>query len=316
MRVLFALILPCVAAYTLVQQPALPRYQAYRRVGDVRLCREVIGSPFAFNDPDDVGTFVSDELASTWERAGKGRALWQPGDVSEENALDARLLWTNLVLKPATLHGYDCCDATTQARLVLGWVQLPHKLQLYGYGAGADPAECGGHGYDPETGGLVPLIGAKAGPVLTGAGVLTREGTEGLSQPTEICSFAVGVAPKLKVAPATGRADIAQWLAAVEPTRQWLVRPRLIRMPVADFEDPRDVAYAQWEHSSREGFDYDEAMEMSPRMLTALAPALAGLDSMLCGRDSTRDNMPTLNAWGLSVGARAPPNPTPTPTQP
>lgn len=147
-------------------------------------------------------------------------------------------------------------------------------------------------GYDPEA-GTVPLTGKKACPVLEGDGVPTLDGARGLAESMEIVSYAVGVGSK--VAPATNRKDVADWLDRVGDTRKWLERPRLITMPVPDFADPRDVAYSRWTHE-KQGFDYDVALEETPRLLAELKPLLEELETMLRGREPL-----SLNAWGYSV---------------
>ena len=254
-----------------------------------------------FVDPDLVsGTFVVDELAATWARAGKGRQLWKPGDKTDSAALDYKLLYTTWKLNPLVLHGYEHCPFCTRARLVLGFVGMPFVCRFYGYGAGADPAKCEGFGYDPVEGGVVPLIGSKVCPVLSGAGVPVREGQLGLPESLEICSFAAGVAKDRRIAPATGRKDIDEWLNRVKPTREALERPRLLRMAVPDFADQRDVEYARWKHT-RSGFDYDAAEKATPKLLAELAPLLDELGTMLRGRDPAHGSMPTLNLWGLSI---------------
>jgi hypothetical protein len=76
-----------------------------------------------FNDPDVTPDFVEKELEATWERAGKGRDLWRPGDKTDSPLTDARLLFTTWKLNPLKLHIYDHCPFCMRARLVLGWLQ-------------------------------------------------------------------------------------------------------------------------------------------------------------------------------------------------
>jgi len=121
-----------------------------------------------FNDVDFGPDWSQQELEATWGRAGKGRSLWKPGDKTDNPISDARLLYTNWKLNPMQLHIYDHCPFCMRARFVLGWLQVPHTSMVYGYGAGADPAKCDGRGYGE---GPLGLVGKKALPVLTGAGV-------------------------------------------------------------------------------------------------------------------------------------------------
>ena len=262
----------------------------------------VAAAEFEFVDPDLVsGTFVQDELAATWERAGKGRATWQPGDVTDDPSLDVQLLWTTWKLNPPVLHAFEHCHFSTRTRLVLGWVGMPFTCKFYGYGAGADPERCEGFGYDPDAGGVVPLVGSKVCPVLTGAGVPVQDGAGGLQESLEICSFGAGVAQGGgRIAPASGRKDVDAWLERIKPTRQALERPRLLRMPVPDFADPRDVEYSRWTHTRR-GFDFVAAEEATPALLEEIRPLFAELEGLLRGRDPARGGLPTLNAWGLSM---------------
>ena len=202
---------------------------------------------------------------------------------------------------PLVLHVHEHCHFSTRTRLVFGWVRLPNvSYQFHGYGAGADPEKCEGHGYDVQSGGTVPIMGKKMCPVLCGEGVPVRPGLQGLGESLEICSYAAGPASPAHIAPATGRADVSRWLDGVADTRKALERPRLIRMPIPDFGDPRDLAYTCWTHT-RQGFDYDQAVAETPQLLAALHPALEELSTMLRGRDQERGGMPTLNSWGVSI---------------
>ena len=142
----------------------------------------------AIPDPN----FVGDELANTWERAGKGKPRWKPGDDTGDAALDARLLYSNWVLNPMSLHVKDGDTLSTSARLVMGWLDLPFKPI-----ASDEPTL----------------------PRLDGPGVPDPGGKGGLCTYGEICSFAFAVAKpppggQPKVSPATGREDVAAWLAA------------------------------------------------------------------------------------------------------
>ena len=143
------------------------------------------------SDTDDLAVtdpaFAGDELARTWERSGKGKKRWQPGDDTGDVALDARLLYSSWVLSPLSLHVRDGCSDSMAAQLLCSWLELPYK---------------------PVTSTDGPL------PRLDGAGV-PSSGGDGLTTYGELCSFVVAVAQgKAKVAPATNRKDVAAWLAA------------------------------------------------------------------------------------------------------
>jgi len=251
-----------------------------------------------FNDPDVLDSFADDELAGNWARAGKGRQLWQPGEKTDDPRLDKRLLHSAWVLSPPTLHVYETCPFCTRTRLVLGWSRLPFACRYYPYGEGADPSACGGFGYAPSD-GPVRLTGKKQLPVLTGKGLPSRDGVEELiMESLEICSFAGGAAKEAHVAPATGRGDIASWLERVQRVSAALVRPRLIKLPVSDFADPRDIEYIKWKNE-QSGFDYAAAEAQTASLLAELQPLLDEVQELL--RSETEDGSPCLNAWGLGI---------------
>ena len=147
----------------------------------------------AFVDPDLAsGTFVDDELRGTWERAGKGKPRWKPGDVTGDIAMDKRLLYSNWVLNPMSLYVADGCSQSTAAQLLLGWLNMPFKTV-------------------PSSEAALPRLDGSGVP---GSDPATNDG--GLLSYGEICSFAVAVAQNKDraVAPATGRDDVAAWLKA------------------------------------------------------------------------------------------------------
>jgi len=195
-----------------------------------------------------------------------------------------------------TLHAYEHCQFCTRTRFVLGWAGVSYTPNFYGYGDGADPEKNGGFGYNPVSGGPIPLTGKKSLPVLEGAGVPIRDGNKGLAESMEICSYAVALGSG-KVSPATGRKDVSDWLTRVGDTRKALERPRLIQMPVADFGDPRDIAYSKYTHT-KQGFDYEQALADTPALIAELTPLLLELDTMLRG---TEPDSPSLNTWGLGM---------------
>jgi len=263
-----------------------------------------------FNDPDVTPDFVQKELEATWERAGKGRELWKPGDKTDSPLSDARLLFTTWKLNPLQLHIYDHCPFCLRARLVLGWLQIPHTYVVYGYGAGADPAKCDGFGYGE---GPLPLVGKKALPVLTGAGIPSPKWVHqssqvllgGLPESLDICSFAGGVAKDGKIAPATGRAEIKDWLSRMDVVSSPLLKPRTLKLPIQDWADERDVAYAKWKYE-KAGVDLAAAMAETDVWLKGLTPLLQELETMLMGEyqlgSTAADGTGVcLHEWGLSM---------------
>jgi len=157
-------------------------------------------------EPDP--NFPSEELSRTWERTGKGKARWKPGDKTGDTALDSRLLWSSWVLSPLELHVRDGLDnESLTCALVLGWLKLPFKVIAYG---------------QPDRPGLARKAGSKIEyrcsdenesgmplPRLSGKGVPG----DTLLGSREVCSFAAGTAKEGRVAPETGRQDLQKWLA-------------------------------------------------------------------------------------------------------
>jgi len=196
------------------------------------------------------------------------------------------------------LHLYDHCPFCVRAELVLNWLGVKHERVLYNYGQGADPSKCDGNGYEP-TEGPVTLTGFKMLPVLEGEGVPIRGDMKGLPESLEICSYLVASVPGESVAPATGRGDLDAWLKSFGPANGQLIKPRIIKVPVKDWEDPRDVAYSKWKYTSKQGFDYAAAEAATPELLKEMATLLQDFEPLL--RGTTSDGSPCLNAWGLSM---------------
>ena len=117
-------------------------------------------------DPDETPEFASDELRRAWERTGKGKRRWRPGDASSDYKMDRSLLWTSWKLTPPVLSVHDSDRKCACTRLVLGWVGFPHETVI---------CESG------ETVSGHPL------PVLAGAGLPTHDGIDGLVHAMEIC---------------------------------------------------------------------------------------------------------------------------------
>lgn len=199
-----------------------------------------------------------------------------------------------------TLHVYDHCPYCNRVEFVLGKMRVKYERAVYGYGAGADPSKCEGTGYDVG-GGPVPLTGKKMLPVLVGEGVPTRgDDMVGLPESLEICSFVAALGERERApAPATGRGDIDAWLAAFKPTNTKLTRPRIPKMPVVDWADPRDAGYAAWKYTTQFDFDYAAAEAETAKLLPQASAALRELDALLRGTDI--DGAPCLNEWGFSM---------------
>ena len=71
------------------------------------------------------------------------------------------------------LHVYDHCPFCNRVEWLMQRHCLPYRRVLYGYGAGARPEKCDGHGYGE---GPLHLTGKKMLPVLEGPGVPVAAG--------------------------------------------------------------------------------------------------------------------------------------------
>lgn len=196
------------------------------------------------------------------------------------------------------LHMYDHCMFCSRTRLVLGWLKVPYTNQVYGYGQGADPAKNKGFGYDPE-GGPKLLTGKKSLPVLTGDGVPAPAGMKGLPESLEICSYLTSIDwGDRRIAIATGRSDVSSWFEKCRSVGSQLHRPRIIKVPLPDFSDPRDIEYSKYSHT-KSGFSYEDSLAATPRLLEEISSIMNELEPML--RGVTEEGTPCLNQWGFSM---------------
>uniref|UniRef100_A0A7S4QPC7 GST N-terminal domain-containing protein n=2 Tax=Alexandrium monilatum TaxID=311494 RepID=A0A7S4QPC7_9DINO len=191
-----------------------------------------------------------------------------------------------------TLHTYDHCPFCNRVEILLGRFGIPYERVVYGYGEGAVPEACGGTGYNPE-GGPVALTGKKMLPVLEGPDVPAADGARGMPESLEICSYLI--AKHGLVAPCdSGRGDLGTFRAELREIAGQLIKPREIKMPVKDWADPRDAAYAKWKYTTKAGFDYEAAEAATPELLAKVNAKLKELVPMIRGTDS-------LNVWGWGM---------------
>lgn len=156
--------------------------------------------------------------------------------------------------------------------LVLGWNNIPFERILYGYG-------------DIET--PTKLFGKKVLPILEYDGKIIRESLD-------IVSFINSIhgVSRSTLAPETHRFD--SWIdQQLKPWQRILSRPRIPKMPVYDWAQPEDAAYARDKYS-KQGFDYDDALNRTNEAIEQVNLLLVELDSMLFSIDSA-------NSWGVSL---------------
>jgi len=198
------------------------------------------------------------------------------------------------------LHHYDHCMCCSRVRLTMGWMRVPYEKVIYGFGEGANAEMCAsGHGHAPGA-GPVPLTGKKSLPVLEGSGVPAPQGMKGMPESWEICSYAIATMKGDRpVAPATGRGDVAAWFKRCREVGVQLHRPRIVKMPLKDFADPRDVACFAYHVNKPEGFNYEEVEASSPAQIEQMEAVLKDLEPLLHG--TTDEGIPCLNSWGFGL---------------
>jgi len=186
-----------------------------------------------------------------------------------------------------TLHVYDHCPFCNRVEWLMQRFGLQYKRVTYGYGAGADPAKCSGHGYGI---GPTPLTGQKMLPVLQGPGVPCAPGATGMPESMEICAYLIA-RHQLVVPCESGRGDVKKFTAELTALKSELTEHRIVRMPIHDWADPRDVAYRRYKKKLPLVVP---PVEAQPELLAQLNSKLSQVPALLHGRDC-------LNAWGWSM---------------
>jgi len=65
-------------------------------------------------------SFADLELKGVWERTGKGKKRWAPGDTTGDVTVDASLLYSTWVMNRPDLYAREACPSCTTTRFVLG----------------------------------------------------------------------------------------------------------------------------------------------------------------------------------------------------
>jgi len=206
------------------------------------------------------------EAAAQWYRTGKDTKRWAPGDKTGNPSDDARLLWSSWTLNPLTLHVNDDCADCTLARIVLSHLGMPFVTE------------------EAEDALFVDGEQASELPVLAGAGVPAPAGLTHLPHPLEICSFAASVCKTdARIAPATGREDVAAWIDCVDEFVEFSdsCTPELVLGLAAQLGKMlRGTTEEGLPCLNAWGFSMDDAMVLAAlRNLEAAAPDGAGLDA-------------------------------------
>ena len=110
----------------------------------------------------------------------------------------------------------------------------------------------------------------------------------------EICSFLI--AQHGLVAPCdSGRDDVKKLTAELTAFKPSLVEDRVVKMPIEDWADPRDVAYRRYK--KKLPIEVPPPTEQ-PELIAALNAKLAEVPALLKGNDK---GLPCLNAWGWGM---------------
>ena len=201
--------------------------------------------------------------------------------------LGRRLLSTRAA-KPYVLHVYDHCPFCNRVEWLMSHYGISYTRVLYGYGAGAKPEKCEGHGY-PED-GPNHLTGQKMLPVLQGPDVPCAPGALGMPESMEICAYLIG-AHKLVAPCESGRADIKAFTKELTEFKAALVEDRMVRMPIADWADERDVGYRRWKKKVPMP---PPPLQAQPELCEKVSAKLAELPKLLRGGTC-------LNEWGWGI---------------
>jgi len=163
---------------------------------------------------------------------------------------------------------------------------IPYTRVLYGYGAGAKPDKCEGHGYGD---GPLYLTGQKLLPVLEGPGVPTAPSALGMPESLEICAFLIGQHRAVMPCDAM-RADVKAFIQELTRLKVELVESRIVKMPVPDWADKRDVDYRRY----KKKLPLEWSITPQPELCEQLSHQLAQLPSLMRGPNC-------LNSWGFSM---------------
>ena len=187
------------------------------------------------------------------------------------------------------LHVYDHCPFCNRVEYLMQQHSIPYERVLYGYGAGANPDKCGGQGYDPA-GGPLHLTGKKMLPVLEGPGVPCAGGAKGMPESMEICAYLIGK-HKLVAPCESGREDLKQFTAELMAFKPDLTEHRMVRMPILDWADPRDVRYRR----------YKKKLPLEPPPVVDQPELVAKLNAKLAELPALLRGGSCLNEWGWGM---------------
>lgn len=168
------------------------------------------------------------------------------------------------------LHIYDHCPYCTRVELVLGWRGLRYDRAVYGYA-------------DVE--GPTALTGKKVLPVLEWTDLLGEQRRMRESVDIIRAVDSMDGPDNCIMSPKAGRKDLNSWQNRLRKVMHRLTRPRLLRMPIADFATPEDVQYQKSKYIER-GFDYEKSLASTAELLPRVEALLAEFETLMHGSAS------------------------------
>lgn len=173
--------------------------------------------------------------------------------------------------KPAKykLHVYDHCPFCIRTELALGWLGIDYQRIVYGYG-------------DME--GPKVLTGKKMLPVLE---FVDESGsTTFMPESLDIVHYLdLLEGPKNSLFPPKAREDVDDWLERFCAALSILSRPRIIQMPVKDWANESDIAYARQKYEGK-GFDYADALQKTDEYIAKVNTLLEEFEGLVFSSSS------------------------------
>lgn len=178
------------------------------------------------------------------------------------------------------LHVYDHCPFCVRVELVLGWLGLPFKRVVHGYG---------------EFDELTNKFGKKLCPVLEYTELETGK-RKFMHESLDIIAFLDGLEGPAHCSFPPASSRLSQWIDNdYKPPLRLLARPRLLKLPavIRDFATEKDRAYAKSKYEGQ-GFDYAKAEAQFDSAKADVEAALIKLDTLLASSEAC-------NSYGLSM---------------
>jgi len=120
---------------------ALPRTAAASMNENLQLAGTSAEGAEMWDEAWGTDAFADMELKGVWERTGKGKKRWSPGDTTGDIVVDASLLYSMWIMNRPDLHARDACPKCSTVRFVLGHLNFPFDLKLSDRDLTADAAD-------------------------------------------------------------------------------------------------------------------------------------------------------------------------------